>query len=323
MIRRFVCSLLGTSVLVCGVAAAQVPAPTGLGSGRQLEGDDTARDQGHGHPDAGAARPRALRGKRARQGRPSARPAHDRPRRSAQQSAGRRGRQPVQLFARSADLHPRIREPLQLRRPRPQGAAGRRATDAARRAEPAHQRRVRHDRARRSPARRQLRPLRQRLRWRHLARNGAGGPGAVRDPGARGGRHRQLERRRLLQVAELVLWSLRQRQRHALPLAIQDRRLSPAQRRRDSPAQRGRRLRLFRLDPRHAALQRRRRSDRRESRRPHPRRIPRQSRFRRGHQHRPARRQGRPAAAALARTQARRRRRHRVRTLQSSACCAT
>ena len=72
-----------------------------------------------------------------------ARAADHRPRRGAEQPSRRRRRQPLQLLARPAHLDPRLRQPLQLRRARAQDPARRRAADAARRPEPAHQRRVR------------------------------------------------------------------------------------------------------------------------------------------------------------------------------------
>ena len=77
--------------------------------------------------------------------------------------------QPVQLLARPADLDPRVRQPLQLRRPGRQDPAGRHPPDPARRPEPAHQRGLRRPGTRRGAARRQLVALRQRLRRGDLA----------------------------------------------------------------------------------------------------------------------------------------------------------
>ena len=164
-------------------SAAQEPARAGLRAGRQRQ---------RRLPEISVTVTRTaepldrvpVRGRRPGPGRPSARPADHRTRRSAEQSPGRRGGQPLQLLARSAHLDPGLRQPVELRRARPQDPARWRATDAARRPEPAHQRRVRHDRPGRSPPRRQLRALRQRVRRRGLAPDRAGGGRARSRPGS-------------------------------------------------------------------------------------------------------------------------------------------
>ena len=122
--------------------------------------------------------------------------------------------QPLQLLARPAHLDPRLRQPLQLRRARAQDPAGRRSADAARRPEPAHQRRLRRHRPGRGAARRQLVALRQRVRRRDLVPDRARRAGAVRPAGAGAGRQRRAGRRRVLQVAELDI-----RPRRAAPAA--------------------------------------------------------------------------------------------------------
>ena len=66
-----------------------------------------------------------------------------------------------------------------IRGARGQDPAGRHPTDAARRAEPADQRRLRRPRQDRGAARPGVEPLRQRLGWRRLAAHPAGGAGAV------------------------------------------------------------------------------------------------------------------------------------------------
>ena len=70
----------------------------------------------------------------------------------------------------------------------------------------------------------------------------ARGPGAVRPAGASAGRRREARGRRLLQVAELDLGPLGRRERHALDLPVQGRRVPAAQRGRVPAAQRRRRL---------------------------------------------------------------------------------
>ena len=80
---------------------------------------------------------------------------------------GVRGRQPLQLLAGPAHLHSRRREPLQFRSARAEDSGGRHSPDAARRSEPALQRRFRGPRAGRSAARRELVAVRQRIRRRH------------------------------------------------------------------------------------------------------------------------------------------------------------
>ena len=193
-------------------------APDTVGPGHQ-PGRPAAGDQGHRHPHA-RSRSRACRTRSAcSTARPSSAAADHRPRRGAEQHPRRGGRQPLQLLARPADLDPRLRQPLQLRRARAQDPARRHPADAARRPEPAHQRRLRRHRAGRGAARRQLVALRQRLGRRDRASDRARRAGAVRAAGAGAGRQRQARRRRVLQVAELDLGPLGQRERHALGLA--------------------------------------------------------------------------------------------------------
>ena len=158
----------------------------------------------------------------------------------------------------------------------------------------------------------QLVALRQRLGRGDLLPDRARGAGPVRPAGAGAGRRRQARRRRLLQVAELDLGPLGRRERHALDLPVQGRRVPPAQRRRVPAAQRRRRLGDERLDRRHRPAQPGRQSGGGEPRRAHPDRVRRQSRFRRAEQHHPRRGQGRAAAAARPRGEALRRGGQRV-----------
>ena len=259
-----------------------------------------ARAQRYRHPHPGAARAGAVRGGRAGPRRPRAGPAHPRHRRGAQQPARRRGRQPLQLLARPADLHPRLRQPVQLRGARTQDPGGRHPPDAARRTEPAHQRGLRRPRAGRGAAGLELLALRQRVGRSDRLPDRARGARPVRPAGAAARRRRQAGRRRLLQVAELDLGPVRRRERHAVGLAVQGRRLPPAQRGRVPAAQRRRRVDRERLDRRHGAAQPGGQSRGAEPRRAHPERVPGQPRLRRREQHPPRRRQGRAAVPARA-----------------------
>ena len=143
--------------------------------------------------------------------------------------------QPLQLLAGPADLDPRVRQPLQLRRPRAQDPAGRRPADPARRPEPAHQRRLRRHRAGRGAARRQLVALRQRLRRRDLVPDRA----APRRRRSRSGCGCRAGAASGTATAfyKWQSWTSgrsRQRERHALDLPVQGRRVPAAQRRRRS-----------------------------------------------------------------------------------------
>ena len=110
--------------------------------------------------------------------------------------------------------------------------------DPARRAEPAHQRGLCRPRPRRGAAGRELVALRQRIRWGDLASRPSA-PRRAPSPSGCGCRAATASgRRRLLQVAELDLGPVRQRERDPLDLPVQGRRLPPAQRRRVPPAQR-------------------------------------------------------------------------------------
>ncbi len=101
------------------------------------------------------------------------RQAHLGPRRGAGRRAGCLRSQSLQLFARSAALDPRLREPRRVRRARGQGPGGRHPADPARRPGPAHQPRPGRGGPHRSPPRLVLGALRQRLRRRreHLDRS--------------------------------------------------------------------------------------------------------------------------------------------------------
>ena len=138
----------------------------------------------------GAARPGAVRGRRGGRARISSGRSPPPARRGAEQHPRRRGGQPLQLLAGPADLDPRVRGTVQFRRPRREDPARRHPADAAGRAEPAQQRRVRQPRARRGAAGRQFLALRQRLRRRGLAGKRARGASAVRAARARAGRER-------------------------------------------------------------------------------------------------------------------------------------
>ena len=238
-------------------------------------------------PDRRAAAEGALRRWRGGPHRDPARPADDRPGRGAEQSARCGGGQPVQLLPRPAHLHPGRRQPLELRGAWAQDPAGWRAPDASRRPEPAHQYRFCQHRSGRGLARRKLVPL-----WKRVRRSGsvfqrAGRRRAVRPAGAGAGRERRTGQRRLLQVAELDVGAFRQRERHALGLPVQDRRVPAAQRRRVPPAQRGDGLCRQRIDPRYRTAEPGRQPRRPEPRGAHARRVPGQSRLGRRQQHPP------------------------------------
>ena len=168
----------------------------------------------------GAARPGAVRRRRARPRRPPARAADRRHRRGAEQPAGSRGREPVQLLARPADLDPRRRAAA----PTSGCAASRSCWTAS---------------PRRCPTGRASSPTSTSPTWTRaevlrgasssLYGNASGGvialaerargTGTLRpaDPGP--GRQRRARRRRLLQVAELELGAERARERDALGVA--------------------------------------------------------------------------------------------------------
>ena len=107
---------------------------------RHDPGYPAAGARGHRDPNSRAAEPGAFRRGRAGPEGDPAGPADRGHRRGAEQPARRRRRQPVQLLARPADLHSRLRQPLELRGARSQDPARRHPPDPARRAEPAHQR---------------------------------------------------------------------------------------------------------------------------------------------------------------------------------------
>ena len=180
-------------------------------------------------------------------------------------------------------------------------------------------------RAGRGAARRQLVAVRQRVGRRHLARRpSAAAPAPFAHAGPVRGRRRQAGRTTVLQVAELDVGPVRQRERHALALAVQGRRLPAAQRGRDPPAQRRRGLRVLaarRSGPCASAPPTIPTAE--NPGRAHLRRVPGQARLGRGQQHPPRRRQGRPAAAALARPEALRRRAATSRRDGVRRCCAT
>ena len=83
----------------------------------------------------------------------------------------------------------------------------------------------------------------------------AGGRGAVRPADPAAGRRRQARGRRLLQVAELDVGTVGQRERDAVGVAVQGRRIPAAQRGGVPPAQRRRRLDHQRIHLGHGAAQ--------------------------------------------------------------------
>ena len=174
--------------------------------------------------------------------------------------------------------------------------------DAAGRAEPAHQYRLRRPRARRSAARRQLVAVRQRLGRRDLARDAsapAPGPFAQRVQVRRAGTGSATGDG----FYKWQSWTSGRSgsgERHALRFPVQGRRLPAAQRGRDPAAERGRGLRLQRHHPGHAAARPRRQPRGPEPRRPDLARVPGQSRLGGGEQHPAAARTRTSAAAALA-----------------------
>ena len=233
---------------------AQEPVRTDTTGADTTPGYQAAGARGYRDPDSRAAEPGALSpwvsstGGEFQRGQQTV--GH---RRGAEQPARRRGREPVQLLARSADLDSGLRQPVELRGARAQDPARRHPTDTPRRPEPADQHRLRRPGPRRGAARGQLLALRQRLRRRDLVPDPARRPGTVRPARPGAGGQRRAGERRLLQVAELDLGPIGQRERHALPLAVQGGRVPPAQRRGDPAAQRRAGLRLRRVDAGHGA----------------------------------------------------------------------
>ena len=251
--------------------------------------------------------------------------ADHRARRGAEQHPRRRRRQPLQLLARPADLDPRVRQPVQLRRARHQDPARRHSADAARtgRASSPTWSSPTSSAPRCSAAPAPRSTATPRAAW---SRSRPSPRPSARSPSGVQGRRAAAGRRTGDGFYKWQSWTSARSATPAAPSPsepVQGRRVPPAQRGRDPAAQRGRGLRLLRHHPRHAALQRGRRPQGREPRRPHARRVHGQSRLGGRDQYLPRRRQGRPAAAARAGSQALRRRRERVPGFASSVCCAT
>ena len=192
----------------------QQPVRTDSTARRQRPRHPAARGPGHRDPYRGAAVTGAVRDGRARPDGAPARAADRRHRRGAEQPARCGRQQPLQLLARPADLDPRVRQPVQLRRARAQDPARRHSPDPAGRPEPAHQHRLRRHRAGRGAQGRQLVALRQCVGWGDLVPERARGAGPVRAAGAGAGRQREADGDAFYKWQSWTSGRVRQRQRH-------------------------------------------------------------------------------------------------------------